>query len=299
MVGRTPTRQFRLFIQPDDGPITPVDIDGDQVWSGKQLDGDNGETAVVRQLVANAQFKGLDLDSPVARNNLRAVLSRTGTLYNVTSDIQGFTVHIPGTIAGGSGGAGAATPPDIQRIIDGLKQQLADNAANFQRERNAFQTALRQAQSAGGAANAPNQAVQQLQQTITVLNRQVTTLTTDLATATTQLAAAQAAQVQTQQTMQATIDALTTERMREQRDHDHVANDVTAAKAMVTQLQAANSQLQAATTTAKRDNSLLKQQNETLRQECDALRARLDALTTSMAGGAPGAEYENPSQRML
>ncbi len=271
--GQALTRQFRLYIHPDSGPITEAVINADLVQASRQIDNDEGVSEVVRQLSADQRFQRLDFDSPTARYNLRSAMPHLGTLRNIAPDVLGVAVHIPGAIPGDSGADSVATQ-DIQRVNDAWKAQLENERASFQRERDAYNAQIRQMQA--NSAAKPSAAIQQYQQQISSLNRQVSTLTGERDVAKAQLATMSDALQRTQQKMQDELADMNTALTHEQFEKSQLQSQLTAAQEDIARLRTHQ-------TSSQRDLGTLKQENDRLRRENSELKARFAAQTSGMA----------------
>jgi len=291
MVSRASLRQFTLFIQPDVGPITPIQFEGELVDASALDDPQSGGVnEVVRQIRAKgAAFAQLQLDSPVARSNLLKTLQHTRVLHSIT----GVGVYIPGKIVGAAGGA---DPDAVKRLTAEWEQRLREAKTRADAERTtavnaAYERGRHDGQAAGGGGTDVQARIAQL-----------TTLATDIgaqrdravsakgvaesalaaerdahqrtrATAANDLAQASANAVRAEAAAAATIAALT----------DQVANAQHEGAMLAPQVAALNAQL----ATLQRDHDALKTQNESLRRRAQELEDRFAMLVATPAGPRP------------
>ncbi len=296
MVSRAEFRQFTLFIKPDTGPITPVVIEGALVDAGglRQADGDVDEVVKqIRQLGKDGRFAQLALDSPMARNNIRATLRHTRVIHNVT----GVGVYIPGVIAGG---AAVDAADDVRLVTEEWQKRLSE--AEKQRKRdvdNAYDRG-RQDEKAN-AQSRPEDA-----QRIAELERLYDTVRDDRDRQTAQkkvaegtLTAEQAAHQRTRDDAAREIARLNGLLTTAQFETDRLKRELVASQEASQRPNQQMGLLNAQMSVLTGENQTLREQNARLEEKVRSQQLRLDAQQAGSAVGGPGPHPPYPERDPL
>lgn len=297
MVSRAEFRQFTLFIKPDTGPITPVVIEGAMVDAGglRQADGDVDEVVKqIRQLGNDGRFAKLALDSPMARNNIRATLRHTRVIHTV----PGVGVYIPGVIAGGG------DADEVRRVIAEWQKRLSDELDKAEKLRKRDVDSAYDRGRQDEKANAQSRPADA--QRIAELERLYDTVRDD----------------RDRQTAlkKVAVDSLTVEQAAHQRTRDDAAREITRLNSQLTTAQFETDRLKrelvAAQEASQRpnqqmgllnaqmsvltgENQTLREQNARLEEKVRSQQLRLDAQQAGSAVGGSGPHPPYPERDPL